>query len=57
MSNCPNCNATHDYHPDPGGPNGETWRVCEHCGYTKDHHGLVIDPGRQVRLVDDEEDL
>ena len=46
MDRCPNCQYATDFHPDPGGPNGETWWVCEYCGYTEDHTRTVIDAGK-----------
>ncbi|MCV2216863.1 hypothetical protein [Thauera sp. Sel9] len=38
---CPTCNAP-DYHPDPSGPNGELWMICESCGLMVDHDGKVV---------------
>lgn len=35
---CPDCGSP-DWHPDPSGPNGEAWMVCESCGLMIDHKG------------------
>ena len=43
---CPSCNQSDDYHPDPSGPNGETWWLCEGCGYTLDHNNNVVTAGK-----------
>jgi hypothetical protein len=42
---CPACNADADWHPDPSGPNGETWMICEACHFARDHEGKVADEG------------
>lgn len=36
---CPACGSIDDWHPDPSGPNGEAWMVCEACGLCRDHFG------------------
>lgn len=28
-----------DMYPDPSGPNGEAWMLCESCGLMVDHNG------------------
>lgn len=49
MQACPHCQATHDYHPDPSGPEGEIWLVCEHCGYMEDLVGRVKYEGEPAK--------
>ncbi len=40
---CPKCGAP-DWHPDPSGPNGEDWMICESCGHVVDcASGKVIE--------------
>ena len=34
---CPACGGSDDWHPDPSGPTGQTWMVCEYCAYVIDH--------------------
>lgn len=38
-ASCPSCKSPEDWHPDPSGPNGEAWMVCESCGFVIDHKG------------------
>lgn len=45
---CPACRAASDWHPDPSGPNGETWWICEACGLMRDHTGVVVDAGNHA---------
>lgn len=44
---CPKCGAP-DWHPDPSGPNGETWMICESCGYVIDHKGNPVEQGVEL---------
>lgn len=38
---CPDCGSP-DWHPDPSGPNCETWMICESCGLMIDHKGQRV---------------
>lgn len=40
---CPTCGAP-DWHPDPSGPYGQTWWICESCSHT-----LIAETGTAPR--------
>lgn len=57
LHRCPHCQGADDWHPDPSGPNGEEWMLCEHCALMVVHSNRVAQPAEPSRWAPEPADL